>query len=240
MPAPKFSTEEQQIKIIDAAVECILASSVTSFTMAKVASKSGLSMGSVYKHFQCKEDIVMALAFESFSHITSVFQQVLDLELSTPEKIIAISLLSPEKLQRFPFDSELESFATNDAVIRKATPRWTQKMIDAGAGCEAMFKARLSDGIKPDELIQTVNVDEFIEEITVSSWAMMVGHERVLRIQQSKQIIEGTASLLAPLDVNEPLIRSMIRLINSYPWQQPLTLQTVNRIVSLLTELNFR
>jgi hypothetical protein len=69
---------------------------------------------------------------------------------------------------------------------------------------------------------------------------MNVGYEQVLRVQQSRQIIEGTASILAPLDVTDPLIRSMVRLINSYPWRTPLTQQALSRIVSLLTELHFR
>ncbi|WDT87557.1 TetR/AcrR family transcriptional regulator [Alteromonas sp. 009811495] len=239
-PAPKFSVEEQQVKIVNAAIECILTSSVTSFTMANVASKAELSMGSVYKHFQCKEDIVMALAHQSFSHISTVFQRVFDLALTTPEKVIAICLLSPEKMQCFPFANELESFATNDAVIQKASAQWTQKMIDAGARCEQTFKARLSDGITADEFKDAVNVEEFIEEITVSGWAMNVGYEQVLRVQQSRQIVEGTASIMAPLSPSDPLIRSMIRLINSYPWRHPLTQDAVTRVVNLLTELHFR
>lgn len=239
-PAPKYSHEEEQERILAAAVECIFASSVTSFTMAKVASKATLSMGSVYKHFQCKEDIVMALAHQSFSHISSVFQRVFNLALTTPEKVIAICLLSPQKFQCFPFANELESFATNDAVIRKASPHWTQKMIEAAANCEATFKTRLSNGITADEFVEAVNIDELIEEITVSGWAMNVGYEQVLRVQQSRLIIEGTASFMAPLDITDPLIRSMVRLINSYPWRAPLSKEALARVVSLLTELHFR
>ena len=239
-PAPKYSHEEEQVRILDAAIKCILDSSVTSFTMAKVASKAELSMGSVYKHFQCKEDIVMALAHQSFSHISSIFERVFSLALTTPEKVIAICLLSPQKLQCFPFANELESFATNDAVIRKASPRWTQQMIEAGAHCEATFKARLSSGITADEFSEVVDVDEFIEEITVSGWAMNVGYEQVLRVHQSSQIIEVKSSILATLDLTDKLIRSMVRLINSYPWRTPLTQQALSRIVSLLTELHFR
>jgi len=238
--AAKLTNEEQQRKILDAAVQCIADSSVTSFTMAKVAAKAELSMGSVYKHFQCKEDIVMALTSASFSHISSVFQHVFNLPLTTPEKIIALCLLSPEKMQLFSFGSELESYATNDAVIRKASPLWTQKMIEAGALCEQTFKTRLAEGITTKDFANSVDLDTFIEEITVSGWAMNAGYEQVLRVQQSRQIVEGNASLSMPLETMDPLVRSLVRLINSYPWQYPLTKEAVNKTANLLTEENLR
>lgn len=239
-PASKYSFEEEHERIINASIDCINDTSVTRFTMAKVASKATLSMGSVYKHFQCKEDIVMALAARSFSHISSVFARIFNLSLSTPEKIIAICLLSPEKLQCFPFANELESYATNDAVIHKASEQWTQKMIEASTRCEDTFKAQLAAGISADDFSQNVDVEELVEEITVSGWAMNVGYEQVLRVQQSRQIIEGTASLMAPLDATDPLVRSMVRLINSYPWKQKLSHASISNTVSLLTELQFR
>ena len=239
-PASKYSFEEEHERIINASIECINDTSVTRFTMAKVASKASLSMGSVYKHFQCKEDIVMALAARSFSHISSVFARIFNLPISTPEKIIAVCLRSPEKLQCFPFANELESYATNDAVIHKASEPWTQKMIEASSHCEDTFKAQLAAGISADDFSQNVDVDELVEEITVSGWAMNVGYEQVLRVQQSRQIIEGTASLMAPLDATDPLVRSMVRLINSYPWKQKLSQASISNTISLLTELQFR
>ncbi|MAD88175.1 MAG: TetR family transcriptional regulator, partial [Pseudoalteromonas sp.] len=44
-PAPKFSPEQQQEMILDAAIQCIQESSITDFTMAKIARLAGLSMG---------------------------------------------------------------------------------------------------------------------------------------------------------------------------------------------------
>lgn len=239
-PAPKFSPEEQQEKIIDAAIACISETSITDFTMAKIANLAGLSMGSIYKFFQSKEDIVVALAYRSFQHISGLFDQVLTLPLSTPEKIIAVCLISPEKMQCFPFCYELESYATNDAVIQKASPVWTQKMIDASTHCEQAFNATLTKGISSGELTEDLNLDEFIEEIIVSTWAMSVGYEQVQRVQQSRQIIEGTSSVMEPLKLDDPLIRSMVRLVNSYPWQHLLNTESLQRTEAELIKLNLR
>ncbi|WP_100643030.1 TetR/AcrR family transcriptional regulator [Alteromonas facilis] len=239
-PAPKFSAEKQQEMILDAAIECIQETSVTDFPMAKIARMAGLSMGSIYKFFQCKEDIVLALANRSFKHISRVFSQVLDLPISTPEKFVAVCLISPKKLQLYPFAYELESYATNEAVIRKASPMWTNKVIEASESCEQSFKLALTEGITSGELGEIPNVHEFIEEITISGWAMTSGYEQVIRIKQTRQINEGTSSLLEPLSINDPMIRSLVRLINSYPWKQPLTPDSLLNVESQLAKLNLR
>lgn len=99
MPAAKYSGEKQQEMIFSAAVECIRESSTTEFTMASIVKKAMLSMGSVYKFVQSKEDIVTALASEAFDYRSSVYARVLNLTLSAPEKILSISLISPAKVE---------------------------------------------------------------------------------------------------------------------------------------------
>ena len=239
-PAPKYTPEKQLEMILDATAKTIAESSVTDFTMAKVARLAGLSMGSVYKFFQSKEDMILALACKSFSHVSAVFDQVLALPLRAPEKILAISLIAPKKLQCFEFDYELQSYATNEAVIRRTSEIWTNKTIDASEKCEQSFKLRMVEGINAGELKDVPNLSDMIEEIILSSWAMTVGYDQVQRVQQTKQIIEGTDSLLEPLSLTDPIIRSLIRLMNSYPWQQPINDESMKRIESELIKLDLR
>lgn len=239
-PAPKFSPEEQQKLILEAAVDCITETSVTDFGMAKVAKLAGLSMGSVYKFFQCKEDIVLALAHESFKQKSALFETVLNMPFTTPEKMIAVSLLSPKVLQHFPFDYELESYATNEAVVRRASAQWNNQIIEASKQCQNTFVTALTKGIASGELSTTEDTSTLAEELTISGWAMTVGYEQVLRVQQMPQIIDGSATLLDSLRLDDPMIHSMVRLINSYPWVTPLTEASLQKIDALLVKYNLR
>lgn len=238
-PAPKFSPEEQEKRILDAAIETIMESSVTDFTMAKVANLAGLSMGSVYKLFQCKEDIVMALAERCTQHVTASLKAVLNLPRSAPEKIIAVFLLSPEKMQCFPFTYELVSYATNEAVIRKASANWSQRMIDANEFCEESFKHNLRNSVSADEFAEDVNLEEFLEEITVSGWSLHVGYDQVRRVQETRSQSSQAIAMVA-LEADDPLVRGMVRLINSYPWKTKLTGQSLDDTIAALLELNLR
>lgn len=239
-PAPKHSPEKQQELILEAAANSISESSITDFTMAKVSRLAGLSMGSIYKFVQSKEDMVLALACQSFGKASRIFEQVLSLPISAPERILAVCLISPKKLQYFEFDYELQSYATNEAVIRRASPMWTNQLIQASESCEQMFKLSVTERIVAGELVDVPNLSEVIEEIIISSWAMVTGYEQVQRIQQTKQITEGTESLLEPLTTKDPIVRSLIRLLNSYPWQQPINDESLKRIEAELIKLDLR
>ena len=239
-PAPKFTSDQQEKMILDAAEQCIKETSVTDFTMAKIARLAGLSMGSVYKFVQSKEDIVLALAYQSFIHASAIFEKVLKLPIATPEKILAITLISPKALQRFEFDYELQSYATNRAVIERASRNWTQKVIDACSLCEQGFKLALTEGINSGELKPVSNLAEVIEEIIISGWALTVGYESVQRVKQTEQITLGNDSLMEPLPLNHPIIRSSVRLLNSYPWQQQITEHSLEQIEKELIKLNLR
>lgn len=243
-PAPRFSAEKQQELILEAAVKCINETSITDFTMAKIAKEAGLSMGSVYKFVQSKEDILLALASQSFKYGSEVFDKVLSLPMSTPEKVLAVSLIAPKKLHCFDFDYELQSYATNEAVIRRASPMWTGKVIEACTRCESLFRQTLCQGIREGELQVDCkaegDLESTMEEIIISGWAMTTGYEQVLRVKQTQQIVEGTESLSEALQITDPVIRSLVRLLNSYPWKHPITNDSLERIEAELSKLDLR
>lgn len=233
-PAPKYSPQEQEEIILNAAAECISQTSLLDFTMSSVSKAAKLSMGSIYKHVQCKEDIIFALAARVFTYQSSIFQNILEMELSTPEKIAAIALLNPTKIQVYPFDSHLESFAANDLVISRASSLWTERMIKAHEACEKVFNKCMHQAAYSGELKLNGNIEEMIEEINLGSWALLMGYQYVDRIVQIRHISEGTDSLKEPLATNAPAVKSLQRLLNSYDWQKPLDSAGLDKAADLL------
>lgn len=239
-PAPKYSPQEQEQLILDAAVNCIEQTSLMDFTMSAIAKAAGISMGSIYKHVQCKEDIIFALATRVYCHRQGVFAQVLALPITTPEKIIAITLLNPAKIKLYEFDSHLDSFATNELVISRTSPRWTEHMLTSHEKCEHAFYQCMHKAVTSGELTFEGDVEQMIEEINLGSWALTVGYQHVDRVVQIRQIAEGTDSLQEPVAIDSPIVNSLKRLINSYDWQQPLDIDGVAKVAKLLTKYSLR
>ncbi|REL27228.1 TetR/AcrR family transcriptional regulator [Thalassotalea euphylliae] len=239
-PAPKYSPQEQEVLILNAAANCIAETSVLDFTMSAVSKAAGLSMGSIYKHVQCKEDIIFALATRVFSHWSKLFEQVFELPLTTPEKIVAIGLFDPEKVQVYPFDTDLDGFAANEVVIRRASPLWTDRMIAAHEKCEAIFNKLMHQAAYSGELKLNGHTEQMIEEINLSCWALMEGHKYVQRVTQTRLISEGTDTLQEPTSTDSLIVKSIARLLNSYEWQTPLSPAGIEKAAALLVELGLR
>ncbi len=239
-PAPKYSPKEQEEIILNAAIECIEESSLLDFTMSSVAKTAGLSMGSIYKHVQCKEDIIFALANRLFRHLCSIFKQVLALALTTPEKIMAISLLSPQKTELYSFSRHLDSFAANELVIKKASQMWTERMLASSDECEQIFYKCMHDAALSGELTLNGDTEQTIEEINLGCWALTVGYQHVDRVIQVKQISDGTHSLKEPIATNAHIVGSLMRLLNSYQWQAPINKAGVEKVAQKLVECGLR
>ena len=239
-PAPKFSPREQEQIILDAAVICIEESSLLEFTMSAISKTAGLSMGSIYKHVQCKEDIIFALAAKVYRHRSRLFKQIMEMSLTTPEKIMAIMLLHPTKIELFSFDNHLEAFSANELVIRRASERWTEQMIKAGEECEETFNNCMYRAAETGELQHSAGLDELIDEINLGGWALTVGFEHVKRVTQIRNISEGTDSLSEAVEIDSPIVRSLQRLLNAYQWQTPLNNAGIVKVSELLTEHNLR
>lgn len=240
-PAPKYTPQEQEEIILNSAAQCIADTSLLDFTMSAVSKEAGLSMGSIYKHVQCKEDIIFALATKVFQAHSKVFSQILKMpELSTPEKIIAIALLDPAKIQVYCFDSHLEAFAANDLVISRASSLWTERMIKANENCEYVFNQCMHQAAQQGELTITGDAEQLIEEINLGCWALLMGYQYVERMIQIRNISEGTDSLSAPVAIDATVVRSLQRLLNSYQWRAPLNAEGIAKTLNVLKEHQLR
>ena len=181
-PAPRFSAEEQEKLIICAAIKAIEESSLLDFSMSAIAKLAGLSMGSVYKFVQCKEDVLIALATRMYQERQQVFKKVLSLELTSPERIIAASLLDFSKVQMYNFDSQLESIVNTDAMMKRCSSRWLTQMIACGERCQTMFQSFLQVAAMSGEL---TSGERDIEEINLGTWSLSVGYFQTVRLHQS-------------------------------------------------------
>jgi len=238
-PAPRFSCEDQEKMIISAAVTAIEQTSLLDFSMSAIAKLAGLSMGSVYKFVQCKEDVLIALATKVYQERQQVFAQVLSLPLTTPERIIANSLLDFTKVQMYSFDDELESIVNTQAMMKRCSRRWLDQMIACGKTCEDLFQGFLQTAANSGELIADGND---IEEISLGTWSLAIGYFDTVRLHQCWQDaanVENTVNL-APLTPDNIHIRSLQRLVNTYQWQQKVADDDIIKICQCLTDIGLR
>ncbi len=240
-PAPRFSPIEQEEMILKAATKCIEASSLMDFTMSSISKECGLSMGSVYKHIQSKEDVLVALATQMFQQLHHVFTQVLALPIPAANRFVAIHLIDFEKAGLYSFAPLLETLVSNEALLQRASPGWLQKMIKTDEALEAQFYQALMHQCETGELdLPEQEFDEIVEEIQVGQWTLGVGFTQVAMQRYSRHLVGAGVELPFPLHPQSTILKSATRLMNSYPWKTPVTIADLEKACELLKEKGLR
>ena len=242
-PAPRFSAEEQERLIICAAIKAIEESSLLDFSMSAIAKLAGLSMGSVYKFVQCKEDVLIALATRMYQQRQNTFKKVLALPLTAPERIIATSLLDFSKVHMYSFDNQLENIVNTEAMMKRCSERWLAQMISCGERCHTMFQQFLQTAADSGEL---TSGNRDIEEINLGTWSLSVGYFQSVRLHQNLQSeydvsanenTEESTLVLAPDDLH---INTLVRLVNSYDWRNKISNDDIVNVCNHLVVVGLR
>lgn len=237
-PAPKHSPQELETLILDAAAECIENASLLDFTMAAIAKEAGVSMGSIYKHVQSKEDVLVALATRMASDQRHAFAEMMAFPLSMPERLMCTVLLSPNKLHSYSFGVHLEMMTGNEAVLQRASPRWCEALARINQSVEQVFFEALRDSCDAGELIGNAeDRDRTIETLSISLWSMCVGF---IQAAYQRQAWNRTGALPFPLPSSHEIVDGAERLINSFKWRAPLTAEGREKACAILEERGYR
>ncbi|KPZ56801.1 MULTISPECIES: TetR/AcrR family transcriptional regulator [Pseudoalteromonas] len=241
MPAPKYTIAKQEELIVDAAVECVLESSLLDFKMSNIAKSAGISMGSVYKHVQSKEDVLVALSVRIDSQALKVIQEVLALPYTLPVKIIAIHLLSQEAMYRYPFGYQLINMMSAEDLLAKASVNWVTKLAHKAQEIRGLFQNSLNEAVQKEELLCSAEEkDELIEEIMFLHWALNIAFPQILSQPYDTNKSSNRSVRSEPIALNHPIIRTAIRTTNSYPWKNPVSIKDLIAIEKLLIERGLR
>jgi len=239
--SPKQTADEQESLILDSAALCIEESSILDFTMSAVGKKAELSIGSIYKHVQSKEDVLVALAERVFSYQLCVFKDVMALPLTTPERLIAVMLLSQDKLCHYPFGVQLKMLASNEAVLQRASSRWIEKLWRVNDKATRVFENAMVDACESGELtVSKTNRDAVISTLSIGLWSMHVGFVEVAyqQIAFEKHKVGGASPF--PVAIDHAFVMSAKQQINSFSWKTPLDDVGIERASELIIERGYR
>jgi AcrR family transcriptional regulator len=239
-PAARHSAEQQQALIVDAAVQAIGQSSLLDFKMSDIAKLAGISMGSVYKHVQSKEDVLLALATEHLKHLRDCFSKINTLPLSTPERYIAINLIDKNKAGLYSFGSHLEMLITNDAILSKGSEIWKQRFYHADSEVDGECKSCLNMAIASGELTVPEQDTDYANKFILGLWAISVGFIHVSKQLRGKHLFGQLTPNSELLNADSLPIQTIKTYINAFAWQHPLTELGINNAINTLTTINLR
>jgi AcrR family transcriptional regulator len=164
--------QERDIAILGAAEEILLSDGYYGLTMEAVASKSKVSKGTVYLHFGCKEDVVLALANRAVRQRNDLIRRGAGFEGRARERVLAIGE-AMGLFERLHTDQSSIIHMAMGTVREKASAERVAALVRLEEEATGVLREVVEDAVASGDL--TAPRDGMVEELLLSAWALVDG-----------------------------------------------------------------
>lgn len=164
--------QERNAAILSAAEEILLKDGYYGLTMDAVASKSKISKGTVYLHFGCKEDVVLALAERGVRERTDMIRRGAGYEGRARERVLAIGEAVGLFHRLNPDQSSIIHMAMSP-LREKASVERVATLVRIETEAMDILREVLEEAVASGDL--AITRDGMIEEILLGAWALVDG-----------------------------------------------------------------
>jgi len=200
---------ERENLILNTARRLIHDKGFLSLTMSELAEAVEYSVGTLYRHFETKEDLLIALAVQSIDQRARLFERVRQVKRPSRDRIYGILIVRLMLAESNPETFDIERFASSPSIWKRATARRYQTMVAMEQQCSGVVLDIIRDALKAGDLPQG-QVSE--ADIVFGLWSITVGFHRL--VQSFVDIHQvGLA------DAIEAVKRNYRLLLDGYGWQ---------------------
>lgn len=114
---------EREELLLDIARRMLLKSGYHGLTMARIGEAADCSKGTVYQHFSCKEDLIVALATRSVDKQRSMVEHASTLRGWARERMLAVGEATVLFARIYKDDARIFQIMTGEAILQKASAR---------------------------------------------------------------------------------------------------------------------
>ncbi|HRP73860.1 MAG TPA: TetR/AcrR family transcriptional regulator [Luteimonas sp.] len=195
---------------LDTAQALIQRDGLLNLQMSRIAEECEYAIGTVYKHFASKEDLLVTLATRNLFDRVDLFERAARWEGPTRERILALALADLIVLREQPEHFRLAQFVWTDVVWGAASDAVRERALEA---CEPLATA--VDSIAAQARRRGDLPADFAlpdESLTIGPWILCLGMHTLAQQQ----------GLLDPATVGDPyrlLFKHLHYLLNGYGWQ---------------------
>ena len=195
--------------ILDAALELIRRDGLLNLQMARIAGRCDYAVGTLYQHFACKEDLLIALATCNTPDRVDMFRRVAEWKAGTRDRMVGITMADVLFVRRFPDHFRLMQLALSDLVWRAASQERRDMVLEASRPLGQICRGIIDEAVAGGDLdLRGSNP----AEMCLGSWAMTLGVHTIVHVD----------GLLQQQEVHEPyrvLLRHVHKLFNGLGWK---------------------
>lgn len=201
---------DREERILKIARQTIISDGYHGLNMDRIAEEIGASKGTIYNHFGCKEEIIIALAVQTMKKRVQLFQAASQFRGSSRQRMFAVGRANNHFFHQFPDYFRFEQMLRIDSIWEKTSAKRRGLIKSCEMNCMAVVAGIVRDGIASEDL--KTPIDFSPEDIVFGLWSISLG---------AQSIIASSDSLM-DLGVNSPdatLMRHIHLLLDSFLWK---------------------
>lgn len=202
-----FALREQLI--LDTARELLQREGLLTLQMSRLARACGLAVGTLYLHFDTKEDLLLALATGNAESRLDLFARAAAWNGPSRERMLAVAIADTLALEQAPELFRLQQYVLTEVVWNAASARQRQRMHEASAPIQALLEGIVARAVADGDLPDTHGMAA--GELVLGAWCQCLGLHTLAHAE----------GLLASHDLRQPyrlLFKQLNLLLNGYGW----------------------
>ena len=174
----KLSVKKREILnreglVLKAARDILLKRGYHGLTMARIATAAGCPKATVYKHFPCKEEVIIALATESVEVQLALVERAGTFRGRPRERMVAVAVATQLYAELYADDSRIFQIVNGEAIFQKASEKSIWRLQRCGLRTVSVMLGIVRDAIAQGDLVLPPN--HTAEDIIYNFWLLGEG-----------------------------------------------------------------
>jgi AcrR family transcriptional regulator len=172
-PRKEREIQEREELILNVARTVLVEEGFPALSMDRIAAEIEYSKGTVYQHFQSKEDVLAALAVQTHRKRTEFFERAATFRGKPRERIMAIGVADDLFVRLFPSHFRAEQIILLTSEPERLEGERLRKCYEHENRCFEICCGIIRDAVASGDL--EIQAPQAVETITFGLWAMCFG-----------------------------------------------------------------
>ncbi len=212
--------EQREQEIVEHSIQLFSERGFLGVRMSDIAKRTQYSMGTIYSHFESKEDLLIACAHALVEDHRLLFLMVREEPIPAIEQIITIAQGVWLVASRFPDLIEIKNLSLMPSVWKRATEsrveRYEQLHEELALSIRAMALDAISESIEGHEALEGEVLERMADYLTHGMWGLSIGLSTIVQSAYAESQCED--------EDEEALIHffatNYINFLKGYGWRE--------------------
>ena len=173
LTAKQRAIRDREARILELSRKMVVQSGYHGLNMDRIAESLDVSKGTLYNHFACKEEIIIALAIQTSEKRWQMFRQAAQFVGRPRERMLAIAYASDTFSEEEKEHSKFEQILRIASIWEKTSEKRRLVMQTCESRCMGIVSGIVRDAIAAGDLV--LQNDMTPEELVFGLWAISEG-----------------------------------------------------------------